>query len=127
MPLTFFEFSVPDDILKDLAEFASCFFGMEVKITTSTPFAGQVPNRINPQTGNAQVHAGKILTAMKSMLPRDAFCMAAITLCDLYPRDSWNFVFGLASMVDRVGVHSLARYLPNFPCGPSVDSSQMQV
>ena len=37
-----------------------------------------------------------------------------MSLIDLYPRDEWNFVFGLASIRDRTGVFSFARYDPKF-------------
>src|SRR5207248_460192 len=47
-------------------------------------------------------------------LPADAFCVLAITMEDLYPEPSWNFVFGQASLHDRVGVYSFARYDPAF-------------
>jgi archaemetzincin len=33
---------------------------------------------------------------------------------DLYPEPSWNFVFGQASLRERVGVYSFARYDPAF-------------
>ena len=38
---------------------------------------------------------------------------------DLYPEPSWNFVFGQASLRDRVGVYSFARYDPAFYGEPS--------
>jgi archaemetzincin len=37
-----------------------------------------------------------------------------MTMQDLYPHFSWNFVFGQASMIERVGVYSFARYNPAF-------------
>ena len=37
-----------------------------------------------------------------------------MAITDLYPRDEWNFVFGLASIKDRTGVFSFARYDPRF-------------
>jgi len=40
--------------------------------------------------------------------------MLAITMEDLYPDPKWNFVFGQASLRDRVGVYSFARYDPGF-------------
>ena len=40
--------------------------------------------------------------------------MIAVTMTDLYPEDSWNFVFGQASLRNRVGVFSFARYHPSF-------------
>jgi hypothetical protein len=33
---------------------------------------------------------------------------------DLYPEDDWNFVFGIASLIKRTGVFSIARYDENF-------------
>jgi archaemetzincin len=33
---------------------------------------------------------------------------------DLYPNPSWNFVFGQASLRDRIGVFSFVRYDPAF-------------
>ncbi|XP_026936276.1 archaemetzincin-2 isoform X4 [Sagmatias obliquidens] len=35
-------------------------------------------------------------------------------MIDLYPRDSWNFVFGQASLTDGVGIFSFARYGSDF-------------
>ena len=52
-------------------------------------------------------------------LPPDAVCYLAITMADLYPDEQWNFVFGQASLSDRVGVYSMARYFPRFWGGPS--------
>mmetsp|Transcript_44768 Transcript_44768/g.119825 ORF Transcript_44768/g.119825 Transcript_44768/m.119825 type:complete len:162 (+) Transcript_44768:120-605(+) len=50
-----------------------------------------------------QYHAGQVLDAlMKQSLPRNAFCTPAVTMCDLYPREEWNFVYGLASLKQRL-------------------------
>ena len=51
---------------------------------------------------------------MEPKLPADAFCMIGVCLTDLYPRDEWNFVFGLASIKARTGVFSFARYDERF-------------
>lgn len=42
-------------------------------------------------------------------LPPDGLALMALTARDLYPKPEWNFVFGLASYPDRVGVTSLYR------------------
>jgi archaemetzincin len=55
-----------------------------------------------------------ILNLLKRNLPPDAFCLLGITMEDLYPEPSWNFVFGQASMIERVGIYSFARYDPVF-------------
>jgi len=51
---------------------------------------------------------------LKDYLPDDAYCLIGLTMYDLYPEESWNFVFGEASPDDRVGVFSFARYSPAF-------------
>ena len=40
----------------------------------------------------------------------DTFCILAITNQDLYPRDEWNFVFGLADMDTQCGTFSFHRH-----------------
>ena len=45
---------------------------------------------------------GQILTFLKKKKPEDAFCVVGITMIDLYPRDSWNFVFGQASLTEGI-------------------------
>jgi archaemetzincin len=42
--------------------------------------------------------------------PGNAIACMAITAKDLYPKESWNYVFGLASYVNRVGVSSIYRF-----------------
>ncbi|KAJ8316336.1 hypothetical protein KUTeg_006350, partial [Tegillarca granosa] len=83
---------------------------MIVKIMKTQTLKKKVPHRINEDSESYQVHAGQILKAMSPVTPKDAFCVAGITMCDLYPQESWNFVFGLANLSGRCGVYSLARY-----------------
>lgn len=47
-------------------------------------------------------------------LPRDAVCLQGVTMEDLYPDPSWNYVFGQASLRKRVGIYSLVRFQPEF-------------
>ena len=51
---------------------------------------------------------------MKDIKPSDAFCILGMTKIDIYPRDEWNFVFGLADTGTQSGVFSFARYDPYF-------------
>lgn len=41
---------------------------------------------------------GDLLRFLCNRKPKDAFCIVGITMIDLYPKDSWNFVFGQASL-----------------------------
>lgn len=43
-------------------------------------------------------------------LPSDAMALAAFLETDLWPGENWNYVFGEATLADRVGVWSLHRY-----------------
>jgi archaemetzincin len=86
--------------------------------------AGQLTNRKHPQTRQTQFLTGDILQMLRQQLPPDAYCLLGITMQDLYPEDSWNFVFGQASLRNRVGVYSFARYDPGFQGRERQDSDK---
>ena len=46
---------------------------------------------------------------LRPRLPADACAYIALTTSDLWPGEGWNFVFGQASLSERVGVWSIAR------------------
>lgn len=101
--------------IETLKDYAARFFCIEVNLLPpldmdEPPFTA----RINPYTGKRQILTTDVLVALRKNLPRDAFCLLAITMEDLYPHPSWNFVFGQASLRDRVGIFSFARYDPAF-------------
>ena len=101
--------------LEKLREYAAGFFQMEVKALAPVPIsAGNFTSRTNSMTGRRQILTGDVLGWLKGKLPGDGFCLLAITMEDLYPEASWNFVFGQASLNERVGVYSFARYDPAF-------------
>ena len=55
-----------------------------------------------------------MLTQMTPKVPSYAYCMICILNEDIYNKESWNYVFGLASTSNRIGVFSFARYNPSF-------------
>lgn len=100
--------------LEMLREFTENYFSMPVKLLSSkNKFLKNIRTRNNKYSGQKQYHAEDILVEMKKLLPRDAFCVLGISMTDLYPDEKWNFVFGYASFLERVGVFSFARYLPD--------------
>ena len=102
-----------------LREFAAAFFAMEVKVLPPVKIDGSTfVTRRNPFTNNPQILTNDVLNFLKARIPADAFCVLAITMEDLYPEPSWNFVFGQASVRERVGVYSFARYDPAFYSEP---------
>lgn len=57
-----------------------------------------------------QHDADQLIDGLFRGIPDNALGMMGLTNVDLFERGSGRFVFGLASVVDRVGVVSLARY-----------------
>jgi archaemetzincin len=101
--------------LKALRACAASYFSMRVKLLPEVPVEGHgFTTRINAYTKNRQILTHDILKLLKKKLPKDAFCVQGITMEDLYPEDSWNFVFGMASLYERVAIFSFARYHPAF-------------
>lgn len=61
-------------------------------------------------TATVQLNTTHILySILKPRLPDDAAAVLAICRKDLYPNEQKNFVFGIASLSERVGIFSLAR------------------
>lgn len=102
-------------LVEDLRQYAAAYFAMDVEILPGvTMSSSTIRTRINAYTRNRQILTGDVLALLKKALPADAFCVLAVTMEDLYPEPSWNFVFGQASLRERVGVYSFARYDPAF-------------
>ena len=98
-----------------LREYASIFFQMEVKVLPLYDFgANEFSPRLNTFTRNLQINSMSVMVFLKKRLPEDAYCLIAITMADLYPQESWNYVFGQASLRERVGVYGFARHDPKF-------------
>lgn len=111
-----------------LTDYVSRFYQLPVKALPAIA-VGRVSTyrRINAGTGKPQLLAGEIMRLLKQRLPQDAYCLIAVTATDLYPRASWNFVFGQASLSERVGVFSFARYHPSFFGGkPHTDAASQR-
>jgi len=67
--------------------------------------------RIHPQWGVPQVLAGHVLDeVLKPRLPDNAVTYIGLTPSDLWTGEGSNFVFGYASLADRVGVWSIHRF-----------------
>ncbi|XP_067676559.1 archaemetzincin-2-like [Haliotis asinina] len=113
-PFSIDEELVPPDIITAIQSYAHIFFGMDVEVLIPISLKGDVPERVNANSRTLQVNAFVVLNRLVKLVRTDAFCVAGVTLCDLYPQDDWNFVFGVASSHTRCGVYSLARYLDNF-------------
>lgn len=97
--------------LEEIRVYAAAYFQMEVKVLPVLfPSELEFSPRKNPRSGQRQVLAPDILKFLQTKLPADAYCLLGVTMDDLYPQASWNYVFGMASLGERVGVYSFARY-----------------
>lgn len=99
--------------LSQLKTYTKAFFQMETRIAPPIPLK-ELKAKSRTNAGKRQLLTTDILALLRKSLPRDAYCMLAITLTDLYPDPKWNYVFGQASLRDRVGVFSFARHDPAF-------------
>lgn len=113
LPIGEFPPSAPS--LPALTKIVHAFFTLEVKVLPAVAVK-DVPakTRINPSTKKRQLLAPDVLRWLTKRVPDDAFALQAVTMEDLYPEPSWNFVFGMASLSERVGVQSFARQDPAF-------------
>ncbi|MEM7013929.1 MAG: archaemetzincin [Verrucomicrobiota bacterium] len=116
LPLGDFEPNADESLLEPLREYSEIYVGMPTKLLEIDDDVDRlgITTRINPGTQKRQLLTLDILALLRKRLPQDAFCLLAITTEDLYPDPSWNFVFGQASLQNRVGAFSFARYDPAF-------------
>ena len=89
------------------AEFLSLYFNCPVKVKQDLPL-DLIPAKARRE---GQLLTGYILSdILAPRLPDDAAAYLALTSNDLWPGEGWNYVFGQASLNQRVGVWSLHRY-----------------
>ncbi|BBM86707.1 archaemetzincin [Candidatus Uabimicrobium amorphum] len=95
-----------------VTRYISSYFQVPVKFTKPIPLS-KIPRsarRIHPSWGDKQILTTYILRkVLYPNRPKDAIAYIALTGTDLYPRESWNFVYGQASLTHRVGVFSMYR------------------
>ncbi len=103
-------------LLETLREYTAVFFDCPVIIAPDLPLPQE--GRRSRQEGGRHwtQHQTKVILhdLLAPRLPDNAVAYLGITMGDLYPEPSWNFVFGEATFDERVGVYSLVRYFPGF-------------
>jgi len=100
-------------LLAETTEFVGRFYGMPVK-TLEVVKLEKLPE--NARRVPAEGAAPQVLThyllddVLKPRRPKDGAAVMGLTASDLWPGEGWNFVFGQASLTDRVGVWSIQRF-----------------
>lgn len=93
-------------------EYLSVFYACEVELTTIDVDYQNIPSQYFRYNEKEEI---QVLTdfflkqLLVDNLPRDAFAMIGCTTYDIFPDPQWNFVFGQASLNNRVGVWSMRR------------------
>jgi len=103
-------------VITSSAEYMKVFFGLKVRLERPRPL-GNVPAELTrARYRNIQIRTSYFLdTLLPEILPPDAAAFLCFTNRDLYPEETWNFVFGQANLENRVGVWSLYRLNDNSP------------
>lgn len=93
-------------------EYLELFFQLKTK--TLEPISNDiVPNSARRMSteGHEQLLAGYLLNdILKEEKPENRIALMGLSELDLYPKPEWNYVFGLASYRDKVGVSSIYRF-----------------
>jgi archaemetzincin len=101
-------------LIDDTSDLLGRFYGLTVR-TLDPIDAAEIPEkarRKHPVYGVEQIDSLYVLDLLKPRVPGDAFAVLGLTASDLWPNEAgrkWNFVFGQASLRDRVGVWSTCR------------------
>jgi len=99
-------------VVRLTSQYMEAFFGLPVQINEDLPLA-IIPSharRTHPSWGVKQILSTYVLDdVLGPRLPDDAAAYISFTASDLWPGKGWNFVFGQASLRERVGVWSMHR------------------
>ncbi|HUR96596.1 MAG TPA: archaemetzincin [Pyrinomonadaceae bacterium] len=98
-------------VIRLTAEYMEAFYNLPV-ILQAPRAIGKVPTDMErlQYPDNRQIRTSFFLDdLLPKLLPNDAAALICLTNLDLYPEETWNYVFGQASLEKRVGVWSLRR------------------
>jgi archaemetzincin len=98
-------------VIQLTADYMRAFFDLPVVMKPKQAL-GKVPKDLQriQYPNNRQIQATYFVDQLlPTLLPSDAAALICLTSFDLYPGDTWNYIFGQASLEKRVGVWSLWR------------------
>jgi len=68
--------------------------------------------------GIKQFHVADIFNYLNQTIDlKKHQCLLVLTNADLFPRDGWNFVFGMTKIISKICIQSYARHHPSFDTG----------
>jgi archaemetzincin len=100
------------EVLDQTMEYMQVSFGLPVKKLKAFPLKNipATARRVHPTWKIKQLYTGYIMDkVLLPNRPKDAVALVGFTGMDLYPDPDWNFVFGIASLRQRIGLWSIYR------------------
>ena len=88
---------------------------LEIFFQQKTILLEPISDKIIPQSKRRQKESEQLLapyildSILVGKIPKNGLALMAITAKDLFPKPEWNYVFGLASYHNRVGISSIYR------------------
>jgi archaemetzincin len=95
--------------LEPLADLLEAYFQMPVTLRDPLTYEQLSRRGRELDSGRRQLKTGSVGDGLAEVVPGDAYAVIGVPGTDLYPDDSWAFVFGRAWPDRRVGVASFAR------------------
>ncbi len=100
-----------DKMLELTTEYVSYFFGLRTVLLQPISANDFPSDKKRVQFGTEQFNASYIVNSiLTKQMPPDGIVIMGLTARDLYPYDSWNYVFGLASYSQHTAVTSMYRF-----------------
>lgn len=100
------------EVLDHTIEYMEACFSLPVKKLASFPLKriSDDAKRKSPQYGHDQLNAASVLKeVLLPNRPEDAVALIGFSSVDLYPSEDKNYVFGLSSLTNRIGIWSIYR------------------
>ncbi len=107
-------------LLHKLRDYTAIFFDTPTDLAQGIPLPERGRRRRTPRGPGKEQFSTRVILheVLKPRLPKNAVAYLGVTFGDLYPEPTWNYVFGEASLEERVGVYSLVRYFASFSGEP---------
>jgi archaemetzincin len=96
-------------IIAEAVALVEMFYERRVSILPAEPVPPLAEDQRRKRGNMEQLYTLPLLDLLKPRVPSNAAGLLALTPIDVTAGPGWNFVFGQASLVDRVGVWSLHR------------------
>jgi archaemetzincin len=98
-------------LVGETAEILSRYYNLPTKVLAPLALDALPAKARRIEEGHPQILTTYVLDkVLKPKRPKDAVAVLGLTTADLWPGKGWNYLFGQASLSDRVGIWSIYRY-----------------